>query len=88
MVRNGVITSLSPNPATNQVVVSYALSNQVQGGTIQIANANGVVMLSTSFSNTQTSATLNLQNFTAGQYSVRLVSATGEVMDSKTLIVQ
>lgn len=88
VVRNGAITSLSPNPATNQVVVSYALSNQVQGGTIQIANANGVVMLSTSFSNTQTSATLNLQNFTAGQYSVRLVSATGEVMDSKTLIVQ
>ena len=88
VVRNGAITSLSPNPATNQVVVSYALSNQVQGGTIQIANANGVVMLSTSFSNTQTSATLNLQNFTAGQYSVRLVSATGEVLDSKTLIVQ
>ena len=88
VVRNGAITSLSPNPATNQVVVSYALSNQVQGGTVQIANTNGVVMLSTSFSNTQTSATLNLQNFTAGQYSVRLVSATGEVLDSKTLIVQ
>ena len=35
-----------------------------------------------------TTHTLNLQNLVAGQYSVRLVSATGEVMDSKTLIVQ
>ena len=88
VVRNGAITSLSPNPATNQVVVSYALSNQVQGGTIQIANANGVVMLSTPFTAPQTSTILNLHNLTAGQYSVRLVSATGEVLDSKTLIVQ
>ena len=88
VVRNGAITSLSPNPATNQVVVSYALSNQVQGGTVQIANTNGVVLLSTPFTATQTSTTLNLQNLVAGRYSVRLVSATGEVLDSKTLIVQ
>ena len=88
VVRNGAITSLSPNPATNQVEVSYALSNQVQGGTVQIANTNGIVLLSTPFANTQTSTALNLQNLVAGQYSVRLVSATGEVLDSKTLIVQ
>lgn len=88
VVRNGAITSLSPNPATNQVVVSYALSNQVQGGTVQIANTNGIVLLSTPFANTQTSTTLNLQNLVAGKYSIRLVSATGEVLDSKTLIVQ
>ena len=88
VVRNGAITSLSPNPATNQVVVSYALSNQVQGGTLQITNTAGIVLLSTPFANTQTSTTLNLQNLVAGQYSVRLVSANGEVLDSKTLIVQ
>ena len=88
VVRNGAITSLSPNPATNQVVVSYALFNQVQGGTVQIANTNGIVLLSTPFAATQTSTTLNLQNLVAGQYSVRLVSAAGEVLDSKTLIVQ
>ena len=88
VVRNGAITSLSPNPASNQVEVSYALSNQVQGGTVQIANTNGIVLLSTPFAAPQTSTILNLHNLTAGQYSVRLVSATGEVLDSKTLIVQ
>lgn len=88
VVRNGAITSLSPNPATNQVVVSYALSNQVQGGTLQITNTAGMVLVSTPFANTQTSTTLNLQTLVAGQYSVRLVSANGEVLDSKTLIVQ
>jgi len=88
VVRNGAITSLSPNPATNQVVVSYALSNQVQGGTVQIANTNGIVLLSTPFAAPQTSTILNLHSLTAGQYSVQLVSSTGEVLDSKTLIVQ
>ena len=88
VVRSGDITSLSPNPASNQVVVSYALSNQVQGGTVQIANTNGVAVLSVPFTSAQTSATLNLQTLVAGQYSVRLVSATGEVLDSKNLIVQ
>lgn len=88
VVRSGAITSLSPNPATNQVVVSYALSNQVQGGTVQIANTTGIVLSSTAFTASQTSTTLNLQTLVAGQYSVRLVSANGEVLDSKTLIVQ
>ena len=88
VVRNAVITSLSPNPATNQVVVSYSVTNQVQSGTVQIANTNGIVLSSTPFTAPQTSTTLNLQNLTAGQYNVRLVSSTGEVMDTKTLIVQ
>ena len=88
VVRNGAITSLSPNPATNQVVVSYSITNQVQGGTVQISNTSGIVLLSTPFTASQTSTTLNLQNLVAGQYNVRLVSATGEVMDTKTLIVQ
>ena len=87
VVRSGAITSLSPNPATNQVVVSYSITNQVQSGTVQIANTNGIVLSSTPFTAPQTSTTLNLQNLVAGQYSVRLVSATGEVLDSKTLIV-
>ncbi len=88
VVRSGDITSLSPNPASNQVVVSYALSNQVQGGTVQITNTAGMVLLSTPFAAPQTSTILNLHSLTAGQYSVRLVSATGEVLDTKNLIVQ
>ena len=88
VVRNGAITAISPNPATNQAVVSYTLSNQVQSGTVQIVNTNGIVLLSTPFAAPQTSTILNLHSLTAGQYSVRLVSVTGEVMDSKTLIVQ
>ena len=35
-----------------------------------------------------TTHTLNLQNLVAGRQSVRLASATGEVADSKTLIVK
>ena len=88
VVRNGAITAITPNPATNQAVVSYTLSNQVQNGTIQIANNNGIVLQSIPFTNAQTSTTLNLQNLVAGQYSVRLVSGIGEVLDTKTLIVQ
>ena len=88
VVRNGAITAISPNPATNQAVVSYTLSNQVQGGTVQIANIGGIILLSTPFTVSQTSTTLNLQNLVAGQYNVRLVSVTGEVLDTKTLIVQ
>ena len=88
VVRNGAITAISPNPATKQAVVSYTLSNQVQGGTVQIANISGIILLSTPFTVSQTSTTLNLQNLVAGQYSVRLVSSTGEVLDTKTLIVQ
>ena len=88
VVRNGAITAISPNPATNQAVVSYTLSNQVQSGTVQIANTTGIVLSSTAFTASQTSTTLNLQNLVAGQYNVRLVSVTGEVLDTKTLIVQ
>ena len=88
VVRNGAITAISPNPATNQAVVSYTLSNQVQSGTVQIANTTGIVLSSTAFTASQTSTTLNLQNLVAGQYNVRLVSVTGEVLDTKTLIIQ
>ena len=88
VVRNGAITAITPNPATNQAVVSYTLSNQVQNGTIQIANNNGIVLQSIPFTNAQTSTTLNLQNLVAGQYNVRLVSGIGEILDTRTLIVQ
>ena len=88
VVRNGAITAISPNPATNQAVVSYTLSNQVQSGTVQIANTTGIVLSSTAFTASQTSTTLNLQNLVAGLYNVRLVSVTGEVLDTKTLIIQ
>lgn len=45
-------------------------------------------MKKVTFDVSATTHTLNVQNLVAGQYSVRLLSATGEVLDTKTLIVQ
>lgn len=84
----GKIESISPNPANEQAIVTYDLSSSVSNAYIAIINYSGVLVYNSEIDVLATTHTLNLQNLVAGQYNVRLVSATGEVMDTKTLIVQ
>ena len=88
VVRNGAITSLSPNPTSGHAVVTYNLTSSVSAASIVVTNSSGLAVYSSAINVSATTHTLNVQNLVAGQYSVRLVSATGEVLDSKTLIVQ
>ena len=88
VVRNGAITSLSPNPASGQAVVTYNLASSVSSASIVVTNGSGLPVYNSAINVSATTHTLNLQNLVAGQYSLRLVSSTGEVLDTKTLIVQ
>ena len=70
------------------LLLSTIAKSEEENRNINYYYANGIVLQSIPFTNAQTSTTLNLQNLVAGQYSVRLVSGIGEVLDTKTLIVQ
>ena len=84
----GNIASISPNPASGHAVVTYNLTSSVSAASIVVTNSSGLAVYSSAIDVSATTHTLNVQNLVAGQYSVRLVSATGEVLDTKTLIVQ
>ena len=88
VVRNGAITAISPNPTSGHTVVTYNLASSVSAASIVVTNSSGLTVYSSAIDVSATTHTLNVQNLVAGQYSVRLVSATGEVLDTKTLIVQ
>lgn len=84
----GNIASISPNPASGQAVVTYNLASSVSSASIVVTNGSGLPVYNSAINVSATTHTLNLQNLVAGQYSLRLVSSTGEVLDTKTLIVQ
>ncbi len=84
----GNIVGISPNPTSGHAVVTYNLACSVSVASIVITNSSGLQVYSSAIDISATTYTLKLQNLVAGRYSVRLVSSTGEVMDSKTLIVQ
>ena len=84
----GNIVSISPNPASGQAVVTYNLASSVSSASIVVTNSSGLPVYNSAINVSATTHTLNLQNLVAGQYSLRLVSSTGEVLDTKTLIVQ
>ena len=84
----GNIVSISPNPTSGHAVVTYNLTSGVSAASIVVTNSSGLAVYSSAINVSATTHTLNLQNLVAGQYSLRLVSSTGEVLDTKTLIVQ
>lgn len=85
--RLGAILSLSPNPATTQVEVSYSLAPSVQSATLAITGSLGTPLLSVAVDPAAGSHTLNLLALPAGQYQLRL-SAGGTLVDARTLVVQ
>jgi len=84
----GNIVGISPNPTSGHTVVTYNLASSVSAANIVLTNSSGLQVYSSAIDISATTHTLNLQTLVAGQYSVRLLSANGEVLDSKTLIVQ
>jgi hypothetical protein len=84
----GNIVGISPNPTSGHAVVTYNLTSGVSAASIVVTNSSGLAVYSSAINVAATTHTLNLQNLVAGQYSLRLVSSTGEVLDTKTLIVQ
>lgn len=84
----GNIVGISPNPTSGHAVVTYNLTSGVSAASIVVTNSSGLAVYSSAINVAATTHTLNVQNLVAGQYSVRLLSATGEVLDTKTLIVQ
>ncbi len=84
----GKIESITPNPASGQTILTYDLSSNVSNARIIIVNSSGLQLYNSPIDVSTIDHTLNLQNLVAGQYNVRLVSGTGEVLDTKTLIVQ
>ncbi len=86
-VKTGLIVSLSPNPTSDKVVATYRLASNINNGQIRVVNTLGVLVYSTNVSSSQTETVLTVQNLTAGQYTVQLVSGN-TILDSKSLIVQ
>ena len=84
----GKIESITPNPASGQTILTYDLSSNVSNARIIIVNSSGLQLYNSPIDVSTIDHTLNLQNLVAGQYNVCLVSGTGEVLDTKTLIVQ
>jgi len=80
------ITSLSPNPATNQVIVNYKAQDANSAYLIITNVING-----TSYNYitlpSETSKTINTTNYISGIYTVTLV-CEGVISDSKNLIVE
>ena len=91
-VQQGLLNSISPNPANGQVTVSYRLAANVASATIQILNTNGQVVGSYPVSGGSSAVTgnvvINTSSMAAGSYTVRMLSSNGKVNDSKTLIIQ
>ena len=93
MVVDGELRLLAPNPADNQIRIGYALSRNVSAATLQILNGSGQVVYTQALSGGNgskvTGETLvNTSSLAASSYTVRLVSSTGKVHDSKTLVVR
>ena len=66
----------------------YWQDDSTSANIIVVTNSSGLAVYSSAINVSATTHTLNVQNLVAGQYSVRLLSATGEVLDTKTLLVQ
>ena len=91
-VQQGLLNSISPNPANGQVTVSYRLAANVASAVIQILNGNGQVVGSYPVSGGSSAVTgnvvINTSSMAAGSYTVRLISSGNNIYDNKTLVIR
>jgi len=85
-VKDCYIETISPNPASNDVVVAYKTENTTSGY-IMVLNATATTNYNYIIDVNQLQTTFNVANFQTGAYSVILV-CDGVAVDMKTLIVQ
>ena len=80
------IQTMAPNPANNNVKVSYVLNN-ANSAYLQIIGYSGSTSNNYILDINTTQTTINLTNYPVGYYTVALI-VNGEITDSKTLIKQ
>ena len=85
MVKQHFITSMSPNPATSQVTISYDASN-ASAANIMMLQANGTTYQTYTISPNQRSVSINTSAYPMGIYTVVLV-CDGQNADAKSLQV-
>lgn len=85
-VKKFYLVSLTPNPASSEVTVTYEAS-QAQSASLMVVDLNGKVMDNINIKGSDKRFTINTANFVPGGYSVVLV-CNGERVDARTLIIK
>ena len=87
-LKPSVLSSIAPNPATNNVTIGYKL-NEVGSAYLMIIGGYGTTETSNNYilntNNTETN--INISSYPNGFYTVALV-CNGQIVDAKTLIKQ
>lgn len=84
---NSTAMTITPNPATNTVNITYSLSKNTKSSEINLLNANGQYLQKIQLSADQKSLELPLNQWNAGLYFLQLRSNT-EVLTKKLLILR
>lgn len=85
-IKQGIITSIDPNPAYHQVKITYKIGAGIQNPVISLATPAGITVYSSSVTDSQ--HVIDLQSIPAGHYYVRLHTASEETLDVKSLFVR
>lgn len=86
-VNQNFINSISPNPASTYIDVSYQLANTVNSATINIVNQLGIIVISQNLNVKQNSITIPVTRLQTGTYAVRLM-VNNNISDSKNFVKQ
>jgi hypothetical protein len=81
--------SISPNPASTQVNISFNNITDLTGGNINIINSLGQQVATTPITLSGTSTTMALDTWGgSGLYFVQILNAQGQILDIKKIILQ
>lgn len=85
---DGIIKSLSPNPAHNELKVVYELSDNINtiSANIQISNIQQTVVIDYPIDSTSKDKTISISGYNTGAYIVKLL-INGKVVDTQNLII-
>lgn len=81
--------SISPNPASTQININFNNITNLTGGSINIINSLGQSVATTPITATGTQTTMQLATWGGtGMYFVQIISAQGQIVDIKKIILQ
>ena len=78
------LITMWPNPANSEITISFDIANS-SSAYIVITNINNNVSNNYILNTSTSQKTINLTNYSSGQYSVTLI-VNGQIIDSKNLI--
>ena len=85
-VKQYAITNISPNPANDEVAISYRIKENSSANLV-IIGSNGTIMLNQPLLHSNSSVTVNVSNYTTGTYTA-IIQTGSQNVDSKNFIVQ